>query len=185
MKFIICTNCNDIIVPQPSRRKCLCKLTFGYTVAGVTHYGGNFAIPMNFKDEWFSKDSKGRDPEAVQASAIKEESSGPDRDLSIKVIEYLNQVAGTAFSVKFPSSASDLILARKTEHTCAFDDFKRIIDNKWAQWAGTEREKFMRPDTLFGKKKFLSYFGEKTTSGQQQADSKDSATSRSVKNLLS
>ena len=42
------------------------------------------------------------------------------------------------------------------------DDFKTVIDKKIKSWAGTEWEKFIRPETLFGTK-FESYLNEKIT----------------------
>ena len=41
-------------------------------------------------------------------------------------------------------------------------DFKTVIDKKVKSWAGTEWEKFIRPETLFGTK-FESYLNEKVT----------------------
>lgn len=32
------------------------------------------------------------------------------------------------------------------------EDFKRVIDWKSSEWAGTEMEKYLRPETLFGTK---------------------------------
>ena len=40
------------------------------------------------------------------------------------------------------------------------DDFKKVIDNMAAEWMGTEWEKYLRPETLFGTK-FESYLNRK------------------------
>ena len=42
------------------------------------------------------------------------------------------------------------------------EDFQRVIDNKCADWKGTEWEKYLRPATLFGTK-FESYLNQKQT----------------------
>ena len=41
------------------------------------------------------------------------------------------------------------------------DDFKKVIDTKAAEWLGTDMEKFLRPQTLFGSK-FESYLNQKS-----------------------
>lgn len=84
---------------------------------------------------------------------------GQERDFFTKVIEYLNQVAGTQFKPKFPSHNSRLIISRRNEgHN--LDDFKKIIDRKTAQWKGTPAEIYLRPETLFSAKHFDNYLGE-------------------------
>lgn len=39
------------------------------------------------------------------------------------------------------------------------DDFKKVIDKKCNEWIGTEYEKFLRPETLFGSK-FEGYLNQ-------------------------
>ena len=39
------------------------------------------------------------------------------------------------------------------------EDFKTVIDKKSLEWMGTEREKYLRPQTLFGTK-FESYLNQ-------------------------
>ena len=81
-----------------------------------------------------------------------------DKNIYISIIEYLNEKAGT----KYRTSS-------KKTHTCIHarlaegfteEDFKRVIDNKCASWIGTEWEKFIRPETLFGTK-FEGYLNER------------------------
>lgn len=171
MKFIYCSNCKDIVVPKSIKRKCTCKASYCYIFQDITHYGGDFAVAMNFKDEWFSKDSKGVDVTAIHVTKnVIVQVTDADRYFCTKVIEYLNALTGSAFSTKFPSSASDFILSRKKEHLCSMEDFERIINKKWREWYGTSQQKYMRPETLFNKKKFFTYLGEKDH-GEQQADS--------------
>jgi hypothetical protein len=40
-----------------------------------------------------------------------------------------------------------------------FDDFKSVIDKKSKEWLGTNMERYLRPDTLFGTK-FESYLNQ-------------------------
>ncbi|MGL5085587.1 MAG: conserved phage C-terminal domain-containing protein, partial [Clostridium sp.] len=42
------------------------------------------------------------------------------------------------------------------------EEFIKVIDNKVSEWVGTEYEKYLRPETLFGTK-FESYLNQKVT----------------------
>ena len=75
-----------------------------------------------------------------------------------EIISYLNEKAGTNYKSTTKKTIS-LIKARFNEGF-NIDDFKTVIDKKINSWAGTEWEKFIRPETLFGTK-FESYLNEK------------------------
>lgn len=83
------------------------------------------------------------------------------------VVEYLNQKAGTAYRAT-GKKTQQLIRARQNEGF-ELEDFKRVIDNKCAEWRDTEFEQYLRPETLFGTK-FESYLNTKATkrSGKRQ-----------------
>lgn len=73
-----------------------------------------------------------------------------DKELYSAVISYLNEKAGTKYR-----SGSDK--TRKHIHARAaegykLEDFKTVIDSKCAEWLGTDYEKYLRPETLFGTK---------------------------------
>lgn len=74
------------------------------------------------------------------------------------VIDYLNEKAGTKYRASTAKTKS-LIHARIAEGF-TIEDFKTVIDKKCAEWIGTEWEKFLRPETLFGTK-FESYLNSK------------------------
>jgi uncharacterized phage protein (TIGR02220 family) len=80
------------------------------------------------------------------------------RNIYIAVIDYLNNKANKNFRPTTKKTQS-LINARIKEGF-SLDDFKRVIDIKCSQWLGTEMEKYLRPETLFGTK-FESYLNEK------------------------
>lgn len=85
-----------------------------------------------------------------------------------EIIAYLNERAGTKF---LPSTVSTkrLIKSRFNENpSYTVDDFKKVIDNKVADWKDTERQRYLRPETLFGAK-FESYLNEKPTSTKPRA----------------
>lgn len=75
-----------------------------------------------------------------------------------EIVDYLNQVCGTKYKAKTSKTAS-CIRARLKEGY-KVEDFKLVIDKKHRGWAGTEWEKYLRPETLFGTK-FESYLNEK------------------------
>ena len=49
------------------------------------------------------------------------------------------------------------------------EDFNKVIDNKCLEWLGTDFEKFLRPETLFGSK-FESYLNQKTNVRKTKED---------------
>ena len=77
-----------------------------------------------------------------------------------EVIEYLNLKAQTRYRSSTPKT-KQLIRARLSEGFI-LDDFKIVIDNKVSDWKGTEWEKFLRPETLFGTK-FEGYLNARQT----------------------
>ena len=48
----------------------------------------------------------------------------------------------------------------RCEEGFTVDDFKKVIDKKCAEWMGTDWEKYLRPETLFGTK-FEGYLNQK------------------------
>ena len=75
------------------------------------------------------------------------------------VIDYLNQKASTKYKATTAKTKS-VIHARQAEGF-TLDDFKTVIDKKCAEWIGTDYEKFLRPETLFGTK-FEGYLNANT-----------------------
>lgn len=74
------------------------------------------------------------------------------------VIEYLNLKANKSYR-STTKKTQNLIRARQNEGF-TLEDFKKVVDNKVSSWKGTEWEKYLRPETLFGTK-FESYLNEK------------------------
>ncbi len=67
------------------------------------------------------------------------------------VIRYFNRRTNSQLSVT-TKSYHVFINARLREFEYTLDDFKLVIDSKAKEWMGTEQEKYVRPDTLFGGK---------------------------------
>lgn len=89
------------------------------------------------------------------------------------IVEHLNQKADTNY--KHTSKKTQTCIHARLAEGFTVDDFKTVIDKKCAEWKGTEWEKFLRPETLFGTK-FESYLNAKVTNkkpantGMQEAD---------------
>lgn len=76
----------------------------------------------------------------------------------LAVVSYLNERTGKNFRAS-SRATREKIRARLNEGF-SVDDFKRVIDVKSAEWMGTEQEKYLRPETLFGTK-FESYLNQR------------------------
>ena len=80
-----------------------------------------------------------------------------------QVINYLNEKTERTGKEKYSSTSTKtqkLIKARLREKY-ELEDFKTVIDKKCKEWLGTDMEKYLRPETLFGNK-FESYLKQKT-----------------------
>lgn len=114
-----------------------------------------------------SDESSDTSPDTSSDVAISEEDKEEDkkeiREIYISVVSYLNDKAGTKYRAS-AEKTKKLIHARLAEGF-ALDDFKTVIDKKCAEWLGTDYEKFLRPETLFGTK-FEGYLNQKTGAGQ-------------------
>ena len=75
-----------------------------------------------------------------------------------QVVNYLNERLGSNYKSNTPKTR-DKIKARINEGF-VLEDFKKVIDIKFIEWKGTEFEKYLRPETLFGTK-FESYLNQK------------------------
>lgn len=110
-----------------------------------------------------------------QSPDVTQQNKNKNKDIRYKelynnIVEYLNQKAGTKFK---PTTAKTktAIHARLSEGF-SFDDFITVIDKKCAEWIGTEYEKYLRPETLFGTK-FEGYLNAKTKSTSDSEETPD------------
>lgn len=84
------------------------------------------------------------------------------------VIDYLNQQTGKNY--KSTTKKNQTVIRARTDEGFSLDDFKRVIDNKVAEWKGTNMEKYIRPETLFGTK-FEGYLNQELQpSGMDQLE---------------
>lgn len=89
------------------------------------------------------------------------------------VVQHLNEKAGTKYRAS--GSKTQKVIHARVAEGFTLDDFITVIDKKTAEWMGTEWEKFLRPETLFGPK-FESYLNQNATKkGGQQNDGMEGA----------
>lgn len=79
-------------------------------------------------------------------------------------LRYLNRAAGRDFRFRNPAGKltpnADVIIARLKEGYTG-EQLREVAMLKAEQWRGDEKmAQYLRPETLFGKKKFASYVGE-------------------------
>ena len=90
-----------------------------------------------------------------------------DSDSLSTIVDYLNKKAGTAYKASSKKTKT-LIHARMAEGF-TLDDFKKVIDNKCSAWLGSDMEKYLRPETLFGTK-FEGYLNERAKAAKQDGN---------------
>ena len=75
-----------------------------------------------------------------------------------EIVQYLNNRCGTKYRYQTKETKEHINARLREGYTV--DDFKDVIDKKAEDWMNTEREKYLRPQTLFGTK-FESYLNQK------------------------
>lgn len=94
----------------------------------------------------------------------KENRDKSNKDIYCAVISYLNEKTGSKF--KWQSKDSQKHINARVTEGYTFDDFKKVIDIKCAEWLGDARMcKYLRPSTLFGTK-FEAYLNQRDTSSK-------------------
>lgn len=93
-------------------------------------------------------------------------------DSVAEVISYLNEKAGTKYRAN-AKGTSKHVEARLNDGY-SVDDLKKVIDNKVADWKGTNMEQYLRPETLFSQSHTESYLNQKVVQKQEQPQRKGS-----------
>ena len=83
------------------------------------------------------------------------------------VIDHLNDVCGTHYRVS--TGKTKRLIKARYEEGFTLQDFFTVIDKKASVWKGTDFEKYLRPETLFGTK-FEGYLNEKVSSNNPFLD---------------
>ena len=85
---------------------------------------------------------------------IEEDKRDKEESIYRSVITYLNTKAGTNY--RSTGSKTRTCINARLNEGFTVEDFQKVIDRKCAEWIGTDFEKYLRPETLFGAK-FESY----------------------------
>jgi len=115
--------------------------------------------------------AKGGRPNPNKPSGLKSNPNNPkkdkDKDINtiVEIVSFLNNVTSSNFRASSDKTKS-LIKSRLRENY-TIDDFKKVIEVKHSQWNGTEHEKYLRPETLFGNK-FEGYLNESNKANSVQ-----------------
>ena len=84
--------------------------------------------------------------------------SGKPDGRVVEIVDYLNLVLGTHYKVNGKKTGS--LIRSRLKEGYTVEDFKQVISKKYAEWAGTEREKYLRPETLFCADHFEGYLNQ-------------------------
>ena len=82
-----------------------------------------------------------------------------------RVIEYLNSKTGKSY--KSATRKTQSLIKARIDEGFNEEEFFKVIDNKVSEWKGTEYEKYLRPETLFGNK-FEGYLNQDFGSGKKE-----------------
>lgn len=108
-------------------------------------------------------------PQQLNTNILNTKSTKTSIELSTNIkyiVEYLNQKTNSSYRPNTPKTVS-LIKARLSEGFTV-DDFKKVIDIMTSEWKGTDMEKFLRPETLFGTK-FEGYLNRKKSTNPYES----------------
>lgn len=88
------------------------------------------------------------------------------------IIDYLNIKLDSNYT--YSNKANNKLIVGRLKEGRTFDDFKVVIDKKYAQWHNDPRmAEYLRPQTLFAQSNFESYLNQKTVSGANLKQSID------------
>ncbi len=121
------------------------KSYLGYTQLGKSHLGK----PDTTNNNSTNNNLTNNDGNILSGNPT----AYPYRD----VINYLNKQTDKQY--KPTTKKNQTVIRARTDEGFTLDDFKRVIDNKVAEWKGTDMEKYLRPETLFGTK-FEGYLNQ-------------------------
>ena len=100
------------------------------------------------------------DKEIEKRNKNKEEETYIEKDdwQCKEIIEHLNNVTGCEYRTDSKNTIN--LIKQHMKEGYKKEDFISVIDKKYKEWKGTEREEYVRPETLFGDK-FEAYVNQK------------------------
>lgn len=77
-----------------------------------------------------------------------------------EIVDYLNNKINASY--KYTTKKTQQLISARKKEGFGVDEFKKVIDNMFNKWNGTEYEQYLRPETLFGTK-FEGYLNQQPT----------------------
>lgn len=112
-----------------------------------------------------SKGKDGMEEETTKTSSVFRDGLTP---VYLEIVAHLNQVAGKSF--KHTSEVTRKYIRARLAEGFTVDDFKKVHELKWAEWKGTEWEKFVCPTTLYRPSNFERYLNQTPETASQASD---------------
>lgn len=94
-----------------------------------------------------------------KTNLLKDKSIKDINNIYSLVVSYLNEKANKRYRVN--SKKTQQLIRGRVKEGFSIEDFYKVVDNKVEEWSGTEMEKYLRPETLFGTK-FEGYLNQKS-----------------------
>lgn len=79
--------------------------------------------------------------------------------IAYEVMNYLNQKTNKNY---MPNSKNISLISERLKEGYSFEDFIHVIDVKYEEWYGTNKEKYIRPSTLFKARNFDNYVNQRS-----------------------
>ena len=130
------------------------------------------SIQDSIQDSIQNSSALNKQNKTKQNQTIKKEKIKKEKSVTVEIVSYLNERAGTHY--RNTSDKTQAVIRARLNDGFSLTEFKTVIDKKCDDWIGTEYEKYLRPETLFGTK-FESYLngkssGAKANSGIAEED---------------
>lgn len=121
---------------------------------------GNQVVGSRYTQDRIGKDSIDNN---IYSRAEDSPTEHPEQADVTEIVEYLNRAAGTSYKPNTPKTVRSIKARMKEGFTV--DNFKTVIDKKVSEWAKTDMQKYLRPETLFGTK-FEGYLNQQIVKGK-------------------
>lgn len=105
-------------------------------------------VSSRLKERALNENSIIKIEEKKEIAVLNEKEKAINKAVS-EIIDFLNMKCGTRYR---KSGASKKCITARLNDGYTVDEFKVVIIKKYEDWNGTEFEKYMRPQTLFGTK---------------------------------
>lgn len=132
------------------------------------NFGENTHISYITNQESYNHNSNLEEIGCGKEEPLKADDSSLLLETTKKVVAYLNEKTDSNF--RYSSKATQTKVNARLNEKYTLIDFITVIDKKVKEWTGTEFEKYLCPETLFGTK-FEKYLNQKETKAKPQTKS--------------